>query len=239
MDKTPKWPEAQRVEKQFWDGVIQDESAILHMLAENAERAPHVRNCFKRTPENSLEVGVGPLGLGVSGYLPEIPHRFAMDPLPPVSLGDSQNGQGRSGKEVREYIRQMRAAIQYVVGRGEEIPVRSESVDLVICCNVIDHSYDPGAILQEIHRILKPDGIFFFDVDTFSVVGLAKWYSWTRYAHRNEILVKAHPHRMYEAGVVQRLRSCGFQTRKLSGHTLIGNLVGRALASTYLLEKER
>ena len=112
--------------------------------------------------------------------------------------------------------------------------MRSASVDFVICCNVIDHASDPAAILREIHRVLKPEGLFFFDVDTFSVLGLMKWHSWTKWIYKDLIMVQAHPHRMSEANVVRKLKSAGFQLRRLYGHTLRSNLVGHARNSTFL-----
>ena len=40
----------------------------------------------------------------------------------------------------------------------EEIPVDSQSVDGVFCCEVIEHVYDTDHLLSECSRILKPGG---------------------------------------------------------------------------------
>ena len=233
MGKIPQWSVAQKGEKALWDGVVHLDYYILRVLSDNSAKAPKVRGCFSRTPESCLEVGIGPFGIGISGFLPEIRNRVGIDPLPLIPL-ESQHDSIKSSEEIRSYMRQLRREIRYVVGCGEEIPVLSNSIEFVICCNVIDHSSDPTAVLREIHRILKPDGVMFFDVDTFSLLGLAKWYSWTRYAHKTEILVTTHPHRMYESDVIQKLRSCGFRLRKLDGHTAASKLIGHARDSTFL-----
>ena len=128
----------------------------------------------------------------------------------------------------------LRAPIRYIQGCGEELPVRSESMDLVVCCNVLDHTSDPDAVLKEIHRVLKSKGIFFFNVDTFSRLGLVKWHLLTKYLHKNEILVTTHPYRMYETDAEHRLRNAGFQLKKVQGHTFVSNLIGHARDSTYL-----
>ena len=39
------------------------------------------------------------------------------------------------------------------------LPLRDESIDLVLCDNVIEHLYYPGDLLQEFHRVLKQDGV--------------------------------------------------------------------------------
>lgn len=46
-----------------------------------------------------------------------------------------------------------------IVARGEEIPIGSDQVDLVICAQVLEYIQDPAALLAEIHRVLKPGGM--------------------------------------------------------------------------------
>lgn len=234
MNETLRWKTAQKTEKDFWNGIVCDDQSIQRVLQDNEGRALLVRASVPRTPQVCLEIGVGPIGLGISGFLPEIPSRLTLDPLPPVSLEARGNPPLGSSEALRAYIRQRRANLCYIVGRGEEIPVRSESMDLIICSNVIDHAANPAAILQEAYRALKSDGTFFFDVDTFSVLGLAKWHSWTKYAHSQQILVKAHPHRMYEPNLLRMSQSCGFRLQKLEGHTLTSNWIGHARKSTFV-----
>jgi SAM-dependent methyltransferase len=60
------------------------------------------------------------------------------------------------------------------------------SIDSVICCNSIDHAFAPETTLREIHRVLKPGAVFFFDVHTFSVFGLVGWDLWTRHLHTEQ-----------------------------------------------------
>ncbi len=234
VEEHPKWQEALWTAEAFWDGIVQEDHAILRVLADNAQIAPRIRKILPRTPRTSLEVGVGPLGLGISGFLPEIPFRFALDPLLPALLKCSDKLPLTSSEELRRYMRQEAAEVQYIVARGEEVPIQSASMDLVICSNVLDHASRPGAILREIHRVLKPEGAFFFEVDTFSAVGLVKWHLWTKHVHKNEVMVKGHPHRMYEANVIRDLRACGFELQKLHGHTLASSLIGHARDSMFL-----
>jgi SAM-dependent methyltransferase len=44
------------------------------------------------------------------------------------------------------------------------LPLRSESFDLVICYDVLEHLFDPMALLSEVHRILRGDGTALFCV---------------------------------------------------------------------------
>jgi SAM-dependent methyltransferase len=214
--------------------VIHHDYYILNCISSNAVKAPMLISSLGCTPENSLEVGIGPFGLGISAFLPEIPFRLALDPLPPVSLDSSPHGELHSTYELRAYMQRLRAPMHYVQGCGEEIPVRTETMDLVICCNVLDHVSDPDAVLREIRRVLKSDGCLYFDVDTFSLCGLVKWYLWTKRAYRDEILVTAHPYRMLEDRLMRGLRTACFHLRKLVGHTAVSKIVGHARDSTFL-----
>ncbi|MGH9701628.1 MAG: methyltransferase domain-containing protein [Candidatus Acidiferrales bacterium] len=234
MKKIPKWPVAQVGEKGLWDGVVHLDYYILRVLAGSSVPAPVLRKCFPEIPQTCLELGIGPFGLGLLAFLPEYPNRFGVDPLPRVSMESTNSSPLESSEEIRSYMRKMRASIQYIQGCGEEIPVRSESMDLVICCNVLDHTSDPDAVLREIRRVLKPNGKFFFNVDTFSRLGLVKWHLLTKHLHRDEIMVTTHPYRMYEADAEHRLRKAGFQLKKVQGHTFVSNLIGHSRDSTYL-----
>jgi len=49
-------------------------------------------------------------------------------------------------------------SVHLVRGLGEEIPLRSESVDAVLCKGALDHFMDPALTLREIERVLKPGG---------------------------------------------------------------------------------
>jgi SAM-dependent methyltransferase len=47
----------------------------------------------------------------------------------------------------------------------EELPLLDNCTDLVLCRNALDHMPDPRKGVQQVWRILKPDGVFFVSVD--------------------------------------------------------------------------
>jgi SAM-dependent methyltransferase len=51
-----------------------------------------------------------------------------------------------------------------IYGDAHKLPVKSESIDCVLCCEVLEHVADPFTCCAEIHRILKPGGLFVFSV---------------------------------------------------------------------------
>lgn len=54
-------------------------------------------------------------------------------------------------------------SIDYRVGRGESLPLDDGSVDVVVCVDVLEHIPAWPKVLREIHRVLKPGGVFLFD----------------------------------------------------------------------------
>jgi len=54
-------------------------------------------------------------------------------------------------------------AIEYREGVGESLPFADAYFDIVYCCDVLEHVNDLEAVISEIARVLKKDGIFFYD----------------------------------------------------------------------------
>jgi ubiquinone/menaquinone biosynthesis C-methylase UbiE len=51
--------------------------------------------------------------------------------------------------------------IEFVQADGSALPMPDESVDAVICNHVYEHVVDPDAVMAEIRRVLRPDGIVY------------------------------------------------------------------------------
>lgn len=229
MVTSERWREAQATEPDFYAGMALKVDGTLDILYHNSLKARELSALLKETPKVSIEIGPGPFGVGISGYLTNIPVRICVEPDPRLAM-DTSAPLGR-------LIEEWRKPVHYVVGVGENIPVASASVDLAICCNVIDHAYDADKILAEIARILKPGGLFFFDVDTFSLLGLVKWNLWTKHRQKNELLVIAHTYRMFEPDVTRRLKAVGLKVISKRGHTLLSTCFGHARNAKFLLRK--
>jgi SAM-dependent methyltransferase len=45
-----------------------------------------------------------------------------------------------------------------VIANAERIPFPSQEFDLVLCTQMLEYAPDPGLVLSEIHRVLKPGG---------------------------------------------------------------------------------
>jgi 2-polyprenyl-6-hydroxyphenyl methylase/3-demethylubiquinone-9 3-methyltransferase len=76
--------------------------------------------------------------------------------------------------------------IKYEKGFGEHLPYADNSFDAVFCCDVLEHVQDLPEVISEISRVLKPNGIFFYDTlnRTFisKLVAIKIWQEWNRWA---------------------------------------------------------
>lgn len=70
--------------------------------------------------------------------------------------------------------------IEYLEGAAEQIPLPDASVDVVLFNQVLEHVVDPDLSLQEIFRVLKPNGVMFASVPHVSPVHLEP-YDFRRY----------------------------------------------------------
>lgn len=59
-------------------------------------------------------------------------------------------------------LRQNQFLTNLVVGDIHQLPFTSQCFDLITANMVIEHVADPGVLLAEVHRVLKPKGIFLF-----------------------------------------------------------------------------
>ena len=50
------------------------------------------------------------------------------------------------------------SGVDIVVDSKHFYPFKDDTFDLVICGQVLEHTYEPGLVVQEIHRLLRPSG---------------------------------------------------------------------------------
>ncbi|GFO58008.1 ubiquinone biosynthesis O-methyltransferase [Geomonas silvestris] len=81
-------------------------------------------------------------------------------------LGFSTSGVDPAERSLRiaaEHAAQSGLAISYRQGSGEALPYPDARFDAVFCCDVLEHVRDLPRVVQEISRVLRPGGIFFYD----------------------------------------------------------------------------
>ena len=56
------------------------------------------------------------------------------------------------------------AGAEFIIGSAYSIPLPNNSVDIVICSEVLEHLHEYNDAINEIHRVLKPGGKFYASV---------------------------------------------------------------------------
>jgi 2-polyprenyl-3-methyl-5-hydroxy-6-metoxy-1,4-benzoquinol methylase len=201
-----RWQLAQKAEKQYWGDAIRSPEEFLHLLEEkysfiariNAVCAPVLQP--PASGGRVLEIGIGPLGLGVATLLePQSKWKVTgVDPLPRVD-----------SVEIPEYLAQCYDALKkrplhYIQGPAEEFNTGKDSFDLAICYNVLDHTRDPQRIVKNVFEMLVPGGTFLLSVTTIS------FYS----KYRKQLLRHSdlpHPHKFHVGELFQMLNKAGLE----------------------------
>jgi len=51
--------------------------------------------------------------------------------------------------------------VDFRLARGEDLPFDDRSVDVVVLNHIYEHVVDPGAVVADIHRVLRPGGLLY------------------------------------------------------------------------------
>lgn len=63
----------------------------------------------------------------------------------------------------RRHAEQSGVEVRYQVGSAYELPIETESVQVVVVSDVLEHLHDLPAAVAEISRVLRPGGVVVFD----------------------------------------------------------------------------
>jgi SAM-dependent methyltransferase len=185
-----RWLKAQQYEQAFWQRLGEDIAAGTRDRLDWYDWRARQLELFLaaagagRTDGKILEIGSGPVG--IVNFL-DWGERYAIDPLEhfyrtkPALVGLRNSG------------------VTYVDGPGENLPFEDASCSLVIIDNVIDHTFAPGKILDEISRILRPDGHLYLSVNVHT--------GWGAFLHTVLAVLqidRGHPY-TFTTGALRRL----------------------------------
>ena len=227
-----QWQAAQQEERGFWNSYAETYSRYPQILLEHLGKLRDVGEFIKSdlsagSISAALEVGVGPLGIGVLGMQRSDFHITAIDPLPRIELEISD-------EPLRKYFQTLREGVVYQTVQGESLPFDDESFDFVCCHNVIDHTQSPIRILQEIHRVLKVRCNLFLTLHTFSFFGRMK-FEILRKLQSDKMIFVCHPHSFLHVDILRALQRIGYETLRHDGGE--SPLIGRGRFSRFLCRK--
>jgi 2-polyprenyl-6-hydroxyphenyl methylase/3-demethylubiquinone-9 3-methyltransferase len=135
-----------------------DENGILHLLKTmvNPWRVPFFAEALSKSFGGDLGSRIL-LDIGCGGGL--LSEEFR-------KMGCQVHGIDLSANSIivaQEHARKQGLKINYQVASGTQLAFAECTLDIVACCDVLEHITDWETVIAETSRILKPEGIFLFD----------------------------------------------------------------------------
>jgi SAM-dependent methyltransferase len=133
------------------------------------------------------------------------------------------------------------SAIETRAIEGEALPAANAEFDAVLAIDVLEHVPDPNRFLAEIHRVLRPGGLFHLHVPCEGdALCLWRWLPGQRGERAWKRRFGGHLHRFRRAEILRRLAAAGFRVRRVrySLHAL-GNLSDVAVFAGLALANRR
>lgn len=72
------------------------------------------------------------------------------------------------------------STVSYIGESGESMSFKDGSLDFALCVNVIDHTPDPRKMAEEIKRVLKTGGRFYFEINFDDDLSPAHYDLWNK-----------------------------------------------------------
>lgn len=206
------WKLAQELEGQYWQSMARGMANPVEVLPELSQLAISLRDVdHGRIASNAriVEIGVGPMTIGSSVFAFPNSEIIGVDPLEPIDFKCDH-------PPLQDYINWLRGKVKYVKSMGEKMPFEDASFDVVVSHNCIDHCESALDILKEGYRVLKPGGTFLLSLNTFSLVGRAKFELMRMLKPKTPLYVQ-HPWTFRHNHVIGHLEALGLKIVKHRG----------------------
>lgn len=228
MSEPARWLEAQEAEREFWSGVPANPAVVAAIVRSLCDVAAWAR---PRIPADArhpwVEIGIGPLGLGVAHFLRADPDRPSIVGIDPIEL--EPRALETLPDPLARLVEACRRGYEHVQAQGERTGLASARFGAAFLNNMLDHVDSPLAVLAETRRLLVPGGHLILTCDVFSALGRLKHERWARRRHPDSIVVRAHPHRLSAGDLPVLLARAGFALEAISAdHGRWQRAAGRA-----------
>jgi ubiquinone/menaquinone biosynthesis C-methylase UbiE len=220
------WKHAQELEGKYWESMAKgmaNPAEVLPELAQLAYSLTPIDHGLIKSNERIVEIGVGPMTIGSAVFQFPKSEIIGVDPLAPIAFTSEH-------PPLQEYITWLRSKVTYVQCMGEKMPFEDASFDVVVSHNCIDHCESALDILKEGYRVLKPGGTFLLSLNTFSLLGRAK-FEFMRWLKPKQPLYVQHPWTFRHNQVIGHLEALGLKVVKHRG--LGDDLLGKYRVSFF------
>lgn len=124
----------------------------------------------------------------------------------------------------------------FVKSVGENLPFRSDAFDVITCLEVLEHSFSPKKFVDEIYRVLKPNGVAIFMVpNEDSIIYKILWGLW-KYLGTGKVWDKLHLNKFNREKLVNLLKRFKLLEVKTINLTMLILVVVKKEAINWLLQ---
>lgn len=216
-----RWQAAQEYEKKHWQELADRIAGSAgNTLRWYRWKAGQLEECLTKhigsaepLRDTVIEVGSGPIG--IVNYL-ETRDAAAIDPL--MSFYNKK-------PELTELRRE---GVRFISAKGEQIPEEDGKYAFAIIDNCIDHTQEPGRVMSELYRVLRPGGYVYFVVNVHGPIGIH-----LRKVVNGLRLDEGHPHSYTAGSASELITGAGFriihEERENPWRVIGKNLVSRRL----------
>jgi len=192
-----RWKLAQEAERKLWKGIpneyIQECSKY---YIKKADFLTDLLSRYKKINSKTKFLQIGCACTDIINYL-KFGKKYSIDPL-------ADFYKSKFNLDYKES--------NLISGIGEKLPYPDKSFDVVILANVLDHTQNPLKVLSEINRVLKKDGLLYFENHFYQrgFLVLSFCYSNFRKLFSREVFNVCHPH-MFSLSDLKKIVSRDFQ----------------------------
>mgnify|MGYP001044244038 CR=1 FL=1 len=195
---------------------------------------PDVAFLFQRINDVVIEK----VGVGSKDVVLDIGCGRAIDAIQLAKRGGHCVGLDPSKKMVsyaKKCIADSGVAVSLIQGIGEYLPLKTSSLDEVICKGALDHFPHPAKAIEEIARVLKPQGEAIIVIANFESLGfrLGRWFFTVekillrdRTKHRDVWQIPADHTYKFDYRTLKRLVKPYLKARQSTGISLLFGLPG-------------
>ena len=139
---------------------------LTHLAMRQKQLTPYRERAVSNLRGSVLEIGIGS-GLNLALYPETVERVIGVDPSPELL------------RLAAEASRSSVPGTELIEGIAERIPLEDGTVDCALATWTLCSVSDPGRVLAEIRRVLKPNGIFsFVEHGLAPEVRIRRWQNW-------------------------------------------------------------
>lgn len=115
-------------------------------------------------------------------------------------------------KEAIDFGKKKYKNLTLIKADAHKIPLRSNTFDIIVCCEVLEHVENPEKVIAEMRRLLKKDGTLIVEIDTGNWLFRLVWYFWTNL--RKGVWRDSHIHLFDTEKIRSLVRKGGFKVKE-------------------------